>query len=91
MSDLNEQALKLLQDLESRHQHVLDELDSLNERVDTVLKNYARDEELRLGVSQDETDTQSQTTAHDTDSIESETQKSEAKQSAESQEERKAA
>ena len=51
MSDLNEQALALLQDLETRHQQVLDELEALNGRVESVLKDYARDEEAKLQAS----------------------------------------
>lgn len=33
--------LQFLEELESRHNHVLDELDALNKRIEQVLKQYA--------------------------------------------------
>ncbi|MEZ6134971.1 MAG: hypothetical protein R3C53_08695 [Pirellulaceae bacterium] len=42
MDDAHQSALDFLQDLESRHTHVLDELDSLNSRIEAVLEMYTQ-------------------------------------------------
>lgn len=40
MEDKSESALEFLQNLESRHSQVLDDLDVLNSRIETILDSY---------------------------------------------------
>lgn len=42
MDDHNQIALELLQELDARHARVLDDLDSLNAQIESVLKSYTQ-------------------------------------------------
>lgn len=42
MEESNESALEFLQNLETRHSLVLDDLDALNTRIESILESYSQ-------------------------------------------------